>query len=685
MKRFFLYLISIIFFLIIFLLAVLSTIGIETNKFNKLISEKVLVGRNVNLKLLTVKFKLDPKELSLFLETRDPKVNYKDLSIPVQNVKVYVDFLSLLKTDLIIKKINISLKELDITQLYKLSKIIKPSTFKSFINNKIQEGKLISEIEIFYNKKGLLKEFIAKGYVKNLKAKLTKDLNLTKTNFNFFADIKNSDKIIIMLPGATNRKKGAVDYQRYSWSSSFEQSFITFSDPTITAENDLSIGWFQNKLGSYGVGLLTILVRRIIAILGVSENDILFFGSSAGAFVSLKLANEFTVSPVVAINPQIYLYNYSKAHYNLGITYQEMGKVEKAIDSFRQAIIHEPDFTEAHNSLGFSYLELGKFNEAQKHIRSAISINPRNAIAYYNLGVILQEIGKSSDTLECYKQAIKLDPKFSNAYLNLFNFYEKTNELEKALSVIENAKGKVIEKKADFLFYEALIHFRKEEYGIAEKLIKKINKDEISINRKTNFLKLKSNLYHHKKQFHQAFESYKAMNDSIISSNDYDIDAAELYYKQQSEKVFELKQLIKQSPYGIKATANWFQPTFLIGFPRSGTTLLDSILRSHSKINVVEEQPIVQKMKSQIELGDFSKIEKIEKIRSSNTEKLSRIYLKELEKYYKLNTNGILIDKLPLNILELPLIIGNPRNTKKYIFRLRFWVFKHLPRKLTYY
>ena len=194
MKRFFLYLISIIFFLIIFLLAVLSTIGIETNKFNKLISEKVLVGRNVNLKLLTVKFKLDPKELSLFLETRDPKVNYKDLSIPVQNVKVYVDFLSLLKTDLIIKKINISLKELDITQLYKLSKIIKPSTFKSFINNKIQEGKLISEIEIFYNKKGLLKEFIAKGYVKNLKAKLTKDLNLTKTNFNFFAD---KDDILI--------------------------------------------------------------------------------------------------------------------------------------------------------------------------------------------------------------------------------------------------------------------------------------------------------------------------------------------------------------------------------------------------------------------------------------------------------------------------------------------------------
>ena len=194
MKKVFLYLIFTFFFLFIFLLATLSTIGIETNKFNKLISEKVLEGKNVDLELLTVKFKLDPKELSLFLETRDPKINYQDLYIPVQNIKVYLDFLSLLKSDLIIKKININLKELDITQLNKLSKIIKPSTFKSFLNNKILEGKLISEIEIFFNKEGLLKEFIAKGYVKNLKAKITKDLNLTKTNFSFFAD---KDDILI--------------------------------------------------------------------------------------------------------------------------------------------------------------------------------------------------------------------------------------------------------------------------------------------------------------------------------------------------------------------------------------------------------------------------------------------------------------------------------------------------------
>ena len=80
------------------------------------------------------------------------------------------------------------LKELDIIQLNKLSSIIKPSNFKSFLNNKIKQGKLISEIEIFFNDQGILKDFIAKGTVKDLKAEILNNLYLTQTNFNFFAD-----------------------------------------------------------------------------------------------------------------------------------------------------------------------------------------------------------------------------------------------------------------------------------------------------------------------------------------------------------------------------------------------------------------------------------------------------------------------------------------------------------------
>ena len=182
---------SLIFVLLTFisiLLITLSTIGIETNKFNKLIKEKISKEKNINLNLKTIKFKIDPKKLSLFLETDNPNINYLDLSIPVQNLKVYVDVLSLIKSKPKINKINLSLEELDVIELNNLSKLIKPSNFKSFLNNRIKDGKLISEIEIFLDEEGNFKDFIAKGTVRDLEAAFLDNLSLTKMKFSFFAD-----------------------------------------------------------------------------------------------------------------------------------------------------------------------------------------------------------------------------------------------------------------------------------------------------------------------------------------------------------------------------------------------------------------------------------------------------------------------------------------------------------------
>jgi hypothetical protein len=180
--------ILILFFFIIIILITLSTIGIETDRFNKFISNKINQTKNIKLELMTVRFKLDLKELSLFIETKKPKINYNNLSIPSDSIKVYVDFLSLIKTDLKIKKINLVSNELDIIKLNKLSKLIKPSNFKNFLNNKIYEGKLISEIEIFFNNSSKINSYIIKGKVKNLKANIFNDLSIRETNFSFFAD-----------------------------------------------------------------------------------------------------------------------------------------------------------------------------------------------------------------------------------------------------------------------------------------------------------------------------------------------------------------------------------------------------------------------------------------------------------------------------------------------------------------
>ena len=126
------------------------------------------------------------------------------------------------------------------------------------------------------------------------------------------------------------------------------------------------------------------------------------------------------------------------------------------------------------------------------------------------------------------------------------------------------------------------------------------------------------------------------------------------YYDAQKKKICEIESLQKNLKFRNIIHAKWFQPVFLIGFPRSGTTLLDTILRSHSGIDVVEEQPLVSKMMEK--LGAAKSISDIEAIDLKSAKVLSDIYRHELEKSINIHENKLVVDKLPLNILSIPII-----------------------------
>ena len=147
MKKLFIITSATLFFLLVFLMVILSTVGFETNKFNKFISDKAIESdKNVLLKLDKIKFKLDIKDFNLFLETESPELFYKDLLIPIQNAKVYLDFYSLIKSKAKISKINISSEEVNIDQLKKIIIKTKPSNLNSLIINKVQNGKLVANL-----------------------------------------------------------------------------------------------------------------------------------------------------------------------------------------------------------------------------------------------------------------------------------------------------------------------------------------------------------------------------------------------------------------------------------------------------------------------------------------------------------------------------------------------------------
>ncbi|MDC3233326.1 hypothetical protein OAW36_04095, partial [Pelagibacteraceae bacterium] len=203
MKNFFYLLCVIIFLILISVITILSTTGYETDKFNGIISEKInKINKNVLLNLEKIKFKFNIQNLSLFLETNNPQFEYRKTTIPVNYVKVYLNLFSLIKSKIKIDKINVSSKEFEINQLKKIIIKTKPSNLNSLIINKVENGKLTSNLEFYFNDNQEINNFIVKGEVVEMDAIINKNLNLINTSFNFFAD--SSDILVKSIAGKTD-------------------------------------------------------------------------------------------------------------------------------------------------------------------------------------------------------------------------------------------------------------------------------------------------------------------------------------------------------------------------------------------------------------------------------------------------------------------------------------------------
>ncbi len=178
-----------IIFIVISLITILSTTGIKTKKFNNFISQKIKENnKKIELDLKAIHFKLDIKEASLFLETDSPKIYYRSILIPSNKIKVYLDFLPIIKSEVKIKKVILNLNQITVKQLKILSKSFKPSNFQSFVKNKLIDGKIDSEIEFYLDDSNSLNNFITRGQVTDFRIGISKGLELKDSSFSFFAD-----------------------------------------------------------------------------------------------------------------------------------------------------------------------------------------------------------------------------------------------------------------------------------------------------------------------------------------------------------------------------------------------------------------------------------------------------------------------------------------------------------------
>lgn len=358
---------------------------------------------------------------------------------------------------------------------------------------------------------------------------------------------------------------------------------------------------------------------------------------------------EFILKKALTINP-----NSSIAINNLGNIFTKKNKLNEAELCYRKAIQINSNFSLAYNNLGSLLSKKGNLTEAETFTKKAIKHNPKFELAYVNLGSIKIDLDKLSEAEELFLNAIKINENYNYAYTNLFRLYEKTNNTKKLKRTIDSLNNNIVIIN-EILMYKARIAFREKDYISAKKSITKVSDEWISkTDHHTNILfwSFKAFIEEKNKNYDEAFECFEK-SQLNLKYKDCDPKIFQNYIKTY-RKNLDSKEYINKN----KSTKRCESSTvFLIGFPRSGTTLLDTILRSHPEIDVLEEKPLINSVEQIIKSKYNYSLDELDKLNEKELEFLRNHYLEILKNNCDKNKNAkILIDKFPFQTVSLPLI-----------------------------
>ena len=231
------------------------------------------------------------------------------------------------------------------------------------------------------------------------------------------------------------------------------------------------------------------------------------------------------------------------AHYELGACLSEQDRDEEAIESFRQALAIKPDLGAAHASIGSCLQNLGRIAEATENYHQALAIKPDLARAHAGIGRCLQIMGRFEEAEEWYRQTLALDPDRVGTYLGSVSGRKFTSADEE----IAHLKGFLNDK----------------DLGPAQRI-------------GASFALAK--IFDDLGRYDEAFTHYRVANELVHKDKSYDAEGDERHVDGLIS-AFTKEFFEKRASFGVASEL----PVFIVGMPRSGTTLVEQIIASHSQ------------------------------------------------------------------------------------------------------
>lgn len=379
---------------------------------------------------------------------------------------------------------------------------------------------------------------------------------------------------------------------------------------------------------------------------------------------------------------------YAPAHNGIGIIHSIMGRPDQALQSYEKALQFKPDFGSALYNYGNTLQEMGRYDEAVKAYEKAERYMPGDGDVLTNMGVALVKADRFDEAITAFKRALELNPADMLAYKNwagalidqgdfvgaeklllrtlvekpdqvelcisMADLYESMNRVDDAGLYVDRALAQDPGNPAAGRIKAALLRRRKKpEEGLTQLSQIPVPEHDRS---------LAMTMHYELGRLYDAVELSDAAMRHFTVANTLAADLVRGEKQNYLNMVTDISQWFARRAKDLhklvaSATSREEPPVFLVGFPRSGTTLLTAILDSHPDLQVLDEKPmlvkVLQQLRGQNETEQYPEI--LLNLTDTELASLRELYWHEAQKYGA--APGLrLIDKQPLNIVHCNLI-----------------------------
>ncbi|MDE0271786.1 MAG: sulfotransferase, partial [Gammaproteobacteria bacterium] len=349
--------------------------------------------------------------------------------------------------------------------------------------------------------------------------------------------------------------------------------------------------------------------RQYRALLAESPNDVDAMRLLAGILASQSDVEEAEalLRKAVSLAP-----DYALAFLDLGRLFQEQHRYAEAIECFQRTIRLQPSAAKPRHLLASTLAPVGRTEDALDTYRQVLELQPRHAGAWLGLGHTLKTVGRQREAIDAYRECIRVRPDNGETYWSLANLktYRLTGDDMRAMeSALARADELTDQSAVNFLFALAKAH---EDAG----------------------------------DFDTAWDYYQRGNAKQRMLEHYDPVQTETANDEIIE-TFDGAFLQSAAGQGHPDAA----PIFVLGLPRSGSTLIEQILASHSQVEGTSELPYLGRVATSLNRNRADGVsypQAVRELRAAHFKALGHDYLQRAQ-VHRRSEKSRFVDKMPNN------------------------------------